>query len=207
MSNGERLKMATDSPVGYPPLARSFAGIDTLGRDCRISPSVSVFRETNPHAASGIHLGDEVMLFDHVRLLLGGADARLELGNRVVINVGSYISGEGGLFIDDDVLIGPHVRLLSAGHQIHGHDQVVARNAITYGPIRIGRGAWIAGGATILEGLSIGEGAVVGAGSVVAHDVPAFAVAMGNPARVVHYREGHEPAWWRRLLAGGNRVR
>jgi galactoside O-acetyltransferase len=101
------------------------------------------------------------------------------------------------------------VRLLSAGHQIHGHDQVVARNPITYGPIRIGRGAWIAGGATVLEGLSIGEGAVVGAGSVVAHDVPAFAVAMGNPARVVHYREGHAPIrpWWRRLVPGGNRVR
>jgi len=199
--------MATDSPIGYPPLASSFAGIDTLGRDCRISPSVSVFREVNPHAASGIHLGDGVMLFDHVRLLLGGADARLELGNRVVINVGSYISGEGGLFIDDDVMIGPHVRVLSAGHEIHGHDQVVGRNPITYGPIRIGRGAWIAGGATILEGLTIGEGAVVGAGSVVARDVPAFAVAVGNPARVVHYREGHAlfGSWWRRLLAGWNR--
>ncbi|MDO8597376.1 MAG: hypothetical protein Q7R45_12230, partial [Sulfuricaulis sp.] len=56
-----------------------------------------------------------------------------------------------------------------------------------------------------LEGLTIGEGAVVGAGSVVAHDVPAFAVAVGNPARVVHYREGHEPirSWWRRFFAEG----
>lgn len=198
--------MATDSPVGYPPLVGAFAGIDTLGRNCRISPSVSVFREVNPHAASGIHLGDDVMLFEHVRLLLGAEDARLELGNRVTINVGGYISGEGGLLIEDDVMVGPHVRLLSAGHEIHGHDRIVARNPITYGSIRVGRGAWIAGGVTVLEGLTIGEGAVIGAGSVVADDVPAFAVAVGNPARVVHYRQGHDPIgwWWRRRLARRN---
>lgn len=192
----------TVEPMGFPPPAATFPGIDVVGEGCRIAPGVSVFRPTNPHAGSRIVLGREVMLFEQVRLLLGETDAALVLGDRVIINVGCYVSGEGGLEIGDDVMLGAHVRLLSAGHTIHGHDAVVARNPITYGAIRIGRGAWIAAGATVLEGVSIGEGAVVGAGSVVTRDVPAFAIAVGNPARVMRYREGHgvRPAWWRRLL-------
>jgi acetyltransferase-like isoleucine patch superfamily enzyme len=33
----------------------------------------------------------------------------------------------------------------------------------------------------------IGEYAIVGAGSVVTRDVPAYAIAAGNPARVLRY--------------------
>jgi len=40
----------------------------------------------------------------------------------------------------------------------------------------------------ILPGVRIGDGAVVGAGSVVTRDVPAMAIAAGNPARVIRMR-------------------
>ncbi|BAV86488.1 maltose O-acetyltransferase [Rothia aeria] len=52
-------------------------------------------------------------------------------------------------------------------------------------PITVGDNVWIGGGAIILGGVSIGENAVIGAGSVVTKDVPANAVVVGNPARVV----------------------
>ena len=51
-------------------------------------------------------------------------------------------------------------------------------------PIHIGRNVWIGGGAIILPGVNIGDDALIGAGSVVTHDVPAGAIAYGNPARV-----------------------
>lgn len=51
-------------------------------------------------------------------------------------------------------------------------------------PIRIGAYAWIAQNAMVLPGVSIGIGAVVGAGSIVREDVPAFALAIGNPAKI-----------------------
>jgi len=37
----------------------------------------------------------------------------------------------------------------------------------------------------LLPGVHIGRGAVVGAGAVVSRDVPEFAVAVGNPAKIM----------------------
>ena len=45
--------------------------------------------------------------------------------------------------------------------------------------------AWVGAGATILPGVCIGRHASVGAGSVVTKDVPDYAVAVGNPAKVI----------------------
>lgn len=194
--------MANERLLGFPPPhGGGIDGVDRMGAGCRVGAGVSVFRAINRFPDAGVFLGDEVVLFDNVRLLLGETDTRLEIGDRVVVNVGAYLSGEGGLAIEADVMIGPHACLLSAGHGIHGGDPRVARNPITEGPIRVGRGAWIGAGAIVLQGVEIGEGAVVGAGSVVTRTVPPFAVAVGNPARVVHYRAGHgpRPGFWRAL--------
>jgi phosphonate metabolism protein (transferase hexapeptide repeat family) len=69
--------------------------------------------------------------------------------------------------------------------------------------VTIGHDVWIGHGAVIMPGLSIGNGAVVGANSVVTHDVPAFMIAAGVPARIVRPRFAAEVAarleklaWW-----------
>ena len=56
-------------------------------------------------------------------------------------------------------------------------------------PTFIRRGASLGSNATILCGVTVGEGAIIGAGSVVTRDVPARAVAAGNPARVIRMLE------------------
>lgn len=52
----------------------------------------------------------------------------------------------------------------------------------------IGNFCWIGARVTILPGVTIGDGVVIGAGSVVNHDVPKGAVVVGNPAKIVKYR-------------------
>jgi acetyltransferase-like isoleucine patch superfamily enzyme len=52
-------------------------------------------------------------------------------------------------------------------------------------PITVGANAWIGMNCIILKGVNIGEGAIVGAGSVVTHDVPAWTIVGGNPAKVI----------------------
>jgi UDP-2-acetamido-3-amino-2,3-dideoxy-glucuronate N-acetyltransferase len=50
---------------------------------------------------------------------------------------------------------------------------------------QICKGSSIGSNATILCGVTIGEGAIIGAGSVVTHDVPAFTIVAGNPAKIL----------------------
>lgn len=195
--------------VGWPAFTDFLEGVDSVGERFRIGRDVSAFRTGNIHGGAGIHIGNDVMLFDRVRLLLGDADSRLTIGNRVVVNVEAYLSGEAGLEIGDEVLIGARAMLLSAGHTIDGGDLVVARNLIIGSKITVGKGAWIGAGAIVLPGISIGAGAVVGAGSVVTRDVPEMGIVAGNPARLLRMRDGRggtpaRPGYfgrvWRALL-------
>jgi acetyltransferase-like isoleucine patch superfamily enzyme len=49
------------------------------------------------------------------------------------------------------------------------------------------RGCSIGANATLLPGITVGENAFVGAGSVVTKNVPANAVVVGNPAKIIRY--------------------
>lgn len=69
--------------------------------------------------------------------------------------------------------------------------------------VKIGAATWVGDNVTILEGVQIGNGAIVGAGAVVTKSVPAYAIVVGNPARVLRYRYPEEiielitpVEWW-----------
>jgi serine acetyltransferase len=54
-----------------------------------------------------------------------------------------------------------------------------------------------------MGGVKIGIGAVIGSGAIVTKDIPDFAIAVGNPARVIKYRFDEKTiealkniAWW-----------
>lgn len=54
--------------------------------------------------------------------------------------------------------------------------------------VAIGEGVWLGDGVIVLPGVNIGKGVVIGAGSVVTKSIPDYAVAAGNPAKVIKYR-------------------
>lgn len=179
-----------DTLLGVPGVTVSFLGIDVLGSGCRIDSSVSVMRFGRRDGV--VCLGDEVSLYAQTRLVVGDVAAdpcvRIRIGARTIVNVGCYLSGEGGLEIGEDVLIGPHAKLLSAGHAIDEGDDIIARNQITRSRIVVGDGAWIGAGAIVLEGVNIGRGAVVAAGALVRQDVPEGMIAAGMPAKLLRAR-------------------
>jgi len=74
---------------------------------------------------------------------------------------------------------------------------------VSKGPVVIGNDVWIGAGAQIMSGVKVSDGAIIGAGAVVTKDVPPYAVAVGNPAKVVRYRFSEEKIaellalqWW-----------
>lgn len=197
---------------GFPEPVERHAGFDRIGAGTRIADDVSVFRFGEPGMV--VTVGSDAVIHRNVRIVIGDCrqhvSTGLHIGDRVHVNVGAYLSGEGGLRIADDVLIGPHAKLLSAGHQIDDGTPCVSHAPLTFAEITIGPGAWIGAGAIVLEGVKVGAGAVVAAGAVVRDAVPEYAVVAGVPARLVRYRRGFEPAvhepvvarrpWWSRLL-------
>lgn len=86
---------------------------------------------------------------------------------------------EAGAFSGHDVMI------LTGGHD----PKVTVNRHLTYGggPVTIREGAWIGTRAIIVGPVEIGRHAVIGAGAVVVSDIPAYALAVGVPARVVKF--------------------
>ena len=62
------------------------------------------------------------------------------------------------------------------------------QEATSKGDIIIEDDVWIGVNSIILSGVKIGRGAVIGAGSVVSKDIPPYAIACGNPAKIIKYR-------------------
>jgi acetyltransferase-like isoleucine patch superfamily enzyme len=85
--------------------------------------------------------------------------------------------------------MGPRVSLFTTNHSFARRDTLIKQQGYVVGRIDIGDDVWLGAGVTIVSNVRIGDGAVIGAGAVVVKDVPEYAVAVGNPARVVRYRE------------------
>jgi acetyltransferase-like isoleucine patch superfamily enzyme len=125
---------------------------------------------------------DEGFLLIPPFFTVGGNEIRV--GRNVFVNQNCTFYDLGGLDIGDDVMIGPNVSIITAGHPLDPSQ----RRACTIGnPIVIERNVWIAAGATIIGGVTVGENSVIAAASVVTKDVPANALAAGNPARVIRF--------------------
>ena len=111
--------------------------------------------------------------------LSGAALDMLKIGRDVFINSNLLAMARGGITIGDHARIAANVQLLSNTHDPYDLD------VLTCKPVESGDYAWIGAGATILPGVRVGRHAIVGAASVVTKDVPDYAVAVGNPARVI----------------------
>lgn len=119
----------------------------------------------------------------------------------VSLCVNPYDGGAGSITIGDYCVISPGARLRSGISIEIGQDCMLAERVLITdadwhdlyhriypgkrAPVRIGDNVWIGDGVTICKGVTIGDNSVIGAASVVTKDVPANAVAAGNPARVV----------------------
>jgi acetyltransferase-like isoleucine patch superfamily enzyme len=104
-------------------------------------------------------------------------DNDVVVGARVRVQTNVYLTAF--TLVEDDVFVGPGA--------ITTNDDTMARHGQET-PVRgakLRRACRVGGGAVLTPGVEIGEEAFVAAGAVVTRDVPARAVVMGVPARVV----------------------
>ena len=138
----------------------------------------------------GISIGDDVYLGPGTRLFLPTAGAgSIKIGDRCNVTGRLTISSVVSVILGDDVLLADGVYIAD-----HSHGQaalelpILAQGTENHAPVTIGNGAWLGQNVVIMPGVDIGAGAIVGANAVVRESVPALAVAVGVPARVVRNR-------------------
>ena len=109
------------------------------------------------------------------------------------VYVGAYCS-IGDVNLQDDVLLSSHVSILNGCRQ-HGIDRLdlpIREQPGQYPRVTIGRDSWIGERAVVMA--DVGKHCVVGAGAVVTKPLPDYAIAVGNPAKVLRYRNGQSNA-------------
>jgi acetyltransferase-like isoleucine patch superfamily enzyme len=187
---GDDVVIGDYAVVGKQPTlgARSTAAREELaplvvGDGVRILTGAVVFAGTT--LGRGVIVGDQACVRERCTLgdeVVIGRGSLVEndttIGARTRVQASAYITAYCTL--EEDVFIAPGV--------ITTNDNFMGRTDKRLELLRgatIRRGARIGGGAVLLPGIEVGEEAFVGAGAVVTADVPARAVAMGVPARVV----------------------
>lgn len=122
----------------------------------------------------------------------------VEIGRNVHFN-GVRTYGAGCVRIGDNFHSAAGLRILTQSHNYRGmalpyDTSVVIKDVI------IGDNVWVGMDVLILPGVQIGEGAIIQAGAVVSRSIPPLAIAGGNPATVIRFRDAEH---YFRLKADG----
>jgi len=151
--------------VGYYKHHKAMVESDKIGDGTRIWAFA--------HVLPGARIGADCNICDHTFI-----ENDVVIGDRSTVKCGVQLWD--GVTVESDVFIGPNATftndLMPRSRQ---RPEKYLRTLLK-------KGASVGANATILP-VTIGENAMVGAGAVVTHDVPANAIVVGNPAKIVGY--------------------
>ena len=134
----------------------------------------------------GIRIGDGVFVGRNTILSCKNGD--IELADEANLGFNCEVFSASRVTIGKSVLMAAYSYVIGGDHDFSDPSKPVLDQTRTSAGVAIGDGVWMGAGAKILDGVTIGDGAVIGAGAVVRENVPASAIAVGIPARVVGSR-------------------
>ncbi|MGA2900257.1 MAG: acyltransferase [Candidatus Acidiferrales bacterium] len=144
-----------------------------LGKNVKLSKFINLY---------GCTVGDDTKIGAFVEI-----QKNATVGKRCKISSHTFICE--GVTIEDGAFIGHSVTFINDSYprSTVENGQLQTEKDWKVESTLVKKGASIGSGTTILSNVVIGENALVGAGSVVTKDVPANAIAAGNPAKVLRY--------------------
>ena len=109
------------------------------------------------------------------------------LGDNVRLH-GMKITGKGKVNIGSYVIAAGDCLIITQNHNYEG-ESIPYDETLIVRDVEIGDFVWIGARVLILPGTKIGEGAIIQGGAVVHGEIPPYAIAGGNPAKVFKYRD------------------
>jgi acetyltransferase-like isoleucine patch superfamily enzyme len=158
-------------------------GYRCIAPDVKVGHNVKLSQFINIY---GCEVGDDTKIGSFVEI-----QKNAKVGRRCKISSHTFICE--GVTIEDEVFIGHNVTFVndSFPRATSKTGALQTEEDWKVEVTLVKRGASIGSGATILSNLVIGENALIGAGCVVTRDVPANAIMVGNPGKVVrHFKSG-----------------
>ena len=145
----------------------------------------------------------DVLPFNNFSL---GANSTIEDFSTINNGVGEVIIGDrsrigmsnviiGPVYIGNDVILAQNIVMSGLNHGYEDVNIAPKYQKVTTSPIHIEDEVWIGANVSIVAGVTIGKHSVIAAGSVVTKNVPPFAIAVGNPARIIKQYNFESKQW------------
>lgn len=135
-------------------------------------------------------VGARSMIDSFVKLKPVGGSGEIIIGDDCYINSGCVFYSGNGITLGNQVSMAAGCVLAPVNHEFSDPDRPIQAQGFrpSKGGIVIEDDVWLGAGCVILDGARIGKGAVIGAMTLVRGEVPAFAIASGNPMRITGSR-------------------
>jgi len=151
--------------------------LQSISPDVKLGKDVKIYKFVNMY---GCEIGDNTRIGCFVEI-----QKNAKIGKYCKISSHSFICE--GVTIEDEVFVGHNVTFINDKfpRATNGGGQLQSEADWAVRPILVKKGASIGSGATIMCDVTIGENAIVGANCLVTKDVPANAIVVGNPAKIM----------------------
>jgi len=114
-----------------------------------------------------------------------GDESRIGLSNVII----------GPVKIGNSVILAQNIVVSGLNHTYEEINIPIRFQKVSTSPIVIEDEVWIGANSVITSGITIGKHSVIAAGAIVTKDIPAYSIAVGNPARIVKKYNFNSGLW------------
>lgn len=187
-------KKRKDQETVFPAEKDIYSDVASIGKNAKMEEGILHNRFLNKDLIS---IGN----YSQIRgeLEVSREYAQIKIGDYSYVGPGTKIYCSKSIFIGNRVLISHNVNIYdNNSHPLNAKDRhddfkFIFENGyqndidIKAKEIIIEDDVWIGFNCIILKGVKIGANAIIGAGTIITENIPAGAVVVGNPARIIKY--------------------
>lgn len=169
----------------------------TLLRMGKVGRYVDIRKGLKVNSPKNIYIGNHVRI-DRMSRLSSYEGGQIEIEDNCYIGQFFSVMAGGNVVIKKNTLIASYVAIIGENHSMnpeagirYGNQPLIKQNVL------VGENCWVGEKVIILPGVEIGDWSIIGAGSLVNRSIPAYSIAVGNPAKVIKRYDFEKHNWVR----------